>query len=382
MFRVCRITALVRCGLIVCGILALAGRAPAESKESAPRYRQVVVRVMDERGELMPGVSVQMLGTGRDALQATDIDSKYDLPGLWRFVTDAHGRCTVRLGCFTGFDSAKVAGREEPGWGRFYFIAQAGHLRGVSLPIIHEREGRRATDSYDDEWNRHGAVRTSGRPVAVTLRMRRGVQVSGRVIDTAGKPMQGFDVNVQHDLRSEHHTGYGNEIFRQSATTDGDGRFALPDIFPNTFYLNAAGVENNPPVWVRTKLRGKWAAEAVDKITPRRGERTIHMTIVVSPELPYHYTGRVRDESGKPIAGAALVLGLSQHRVPRTHADSHEFLHATTDQEGRFEFRTATPFVLFLDIGAPGFTGRTEDYEERKTKAPRQWNITLHPAAQ
>lgn len=378
MLKGSQILPVIRICLIVGATSMMCGVASTKGEEPRPSYRRVTVRVVDEAGEPMPGVHVQLLGTGRDALQAMDIGSQSNLPGVWRFVSDARGRCTVRFGCFKGFDSGKRVGRDVPGWGRFYFIAEAGRLRGVSQCLIHDIHGEYSRYYRDDEWNRRGLVRTSLRPVVITLRMKRGVSVIGRVIDTAGKPVRGFEVGSDQDLRSEHHTGYGNEIFRQSTSTDDEGRFVLPDIFPNTFHLDATEREEKLPVWVRTQLRGKWTSMPVDRITPRRREKEIRMTLVVSPELPYRYAGRILDPEGKPVAGAQVVLGISRHRQSENWEDNHATLHAGSDSEGRFEFQSATPFVRWIDIKAAGFVDYAEDYEEKEMKAPGKWNIALH----
>lgn len=377
MLPAARFLSLLRLGLIACGILALGGHLVAKPDALMPTYRRVIVRVVDENGEPMPGVNVQLLGTGRDALQAMELESDEDPLGVWRFVSDARGRCVVRLGCFKGFDSEKLVGKSAPGWGRFYFIAEAGHLHGVSLGIIHEPEGKLARDTYAYEWNRNGVLRTSDRPLVATLRLRRGLRVSGRVIDTAGQPVHNYVVGVQHDLGSEHHTGYGNEIFKHSTTTDRNGRFLLPDIFPNTFYLRAAESEDDLPVWVRTRLRGRWSPVPVDKITPGRAEKVIRMTLVVAHQPPYRYSGRILDQEGKAVPGAEIILGISRHRESQDYADDHTSLKARSDQDGRFEFRTATNFIRWVIASAPGLAEYSQDYENKK--APHQWNITLHP---
>ncbi len=371
-----RYLSLIRHCLVVWGICVLSGIAAAEPRASPPSFRKVIVRVINERDEPMSGVTVQLLGTGRDALQAMDIDSRYNEPEVWRFISDAHGRCTVRFGCFKGFDSEKLVGKDVPGWGRFYFIAETGRRRGVSRGIVHQPRGEH--DHYDDEWSRRGTVKTGDHLVMVTLRMRPGLSVRGRVLDIAGKPVRSFSVGSEQNLGSESHTGYGNEIFRQSTFTDEDGRFVLNDIFPNTFYLGASMKETALPVWMRTSLRGKWSAVPLDKITPRQGEKEIRMMLVVSPELPYRYSGRILDEEGSPVSGAAITLGISRHRQSRSYEDSHTFLHADSDNDGRFEIRTATPFVLWISVNASGFEDSMEDYEAKDiVKAPGQWNITL-----
>ena len=364
--------------LELCGLFLLLGASAIGVEQSAVKFRSVVVRVVNEDGKPMAGVKVQLLGTVRDALQAMDIGRSENLPGVWNFVSDAQGRCTVRFGCFSGYDSGKLVGKDMPGWGQYYFIAEGAGMRGVSLCLLHGSEPGGWSHSDHDEWERRGSVKTKPRPVILNLQMRRGLRVTGRVVDMEGRPVPNFHVGIQDDLHSTHHTGYGDEIFKDSMTSDDAGNFTFDHVFPNTFYLSGPVGEQSPPIWVRTRLRGKWLREPVDFITPRRGEKVIRLTLMVSPELPYRYFGQVTDPAGKPIAQAKMAFGISLHRKPRTYADFHNTLHTDTGEDGRYELRTVTPFVLWTKVTAPGYAEDGVDFEERHLKAPEKWNVVMH----
>jgi len=346
------------------------------TEQSAPEIRQVLVRVMNEDGVPMPGVKVQLLGVGRDALQAMDIGASENLPGVWNFISDARGCCLARFGCFSGYDGGKRIGMEMPGWGQFYFVAEADGLRGVSSCLLHGAEAGGWANSGNDEWERRGIVRTRAKQVTLTLRMQRGLRVTGRVIDMAGQPVRGFTVGIQHDLHSTHHTGYGDEIFQDSRISDAEGRFSFDHVFPNTFYLGPMNEETRP-VWVRTRVRGQWLREPVDFITPRRGEKEIRLTLMVSPEAPYRYFGRITDRAGRPIANAKLAFGISFHRQPRTFADTHHTDHTEAGEDGRYELRIVTPFISWLKVTAPGYADYAEDFADGHVKAAGRWDIVM-----
>lgn len=351
----------------------------AGAEDSALKFRGVSVRVVDEEGVAVSGVRVALVGTDRDALGSLldDAGGKDEL-AAWRFVANAQGRCAAQFGCFRTADSEKLAGRWTPGWGRFYFVAESGGRRAVSMCVINlPAADRHVTEGdTDDEWARRGVVRLTDAPVELTLRLMRGLRVTGRVIDPGGRPVRGFVISLSNDLHAGSHTGYGGKIFPAEAVSDGEGRFVFEHVYPNTFYLGPAPHEERTPVWVRTRVRGRWAEAVVDMITPRRGEKAIALTLGVSPKLPFRYFGRVADETGKPVAGAKMTFGISRHRTVRTHADNHTFLPATTDEGGRFEILTASPYIRFVRVSAPGFADFEGDYEDRM-RAPGKWDFTL-----
>jgi protocatechuate 3,4-dioxygenase beta subunit len=352
----------------------------AEPETPAVKFREVRVRVVNESGRPMPSVMVYLVGPGRDAPNNPEAVS--ESPNGWRFLSDAQGYCVARLGCFRGFDSEKLTGSPGPGWGSFYFMAEADGLRGVSPCIVHETPSEHRKEYWQpDEWSRHGFAETSSKRLEITLRMRRGIQVVGTVIDTEGRPVKDCAVSIQEDLHSESHTGYGGEIFCQSTFTDHHGHFVFSGVFPNTFYPNCASLnEGTLPVWLRTRVHSRWVDEPIYAVTPHPGEKVVRLTFEVSPRLIFRYYGKVVDQAGRPVPGAGLDFGISRHHKPKTFEDDHHFLHATADENGRYELRTATPFLRFLSVRAPGFADYEMDFEEtgqHKLKSPGPWTVTL-----
>jgi hypothetical protein len=353
---------------LFCSALVLfSWSAISRAAPPVPDFRRLIVHVVNEHGEPMAGAKVQLVGTGRDALQAMDVfefPAEQNLPGVWRFVSNARGRFTARFACCAGWDSDKLTGTWMPGWGAFYFIAEAGGLRGVSLCVNHDTKESAAGGAGDDEWTQRGTVKTRTKPVTMTLVMRRGLRVSGRVIDTAGRPVAGFSVGIEEDLHSNHHTGYGDEIFRQVTSTDREGKYTFEHVYPNTFYLAASLEESSPSIWIGTRVRrGHWRREPVDVIVPHRGESEIGLDLQVSATVPYRYWGRVVDENGRPVAGADVSFSISKNREVRTYEDTHNNLHVSTDEEGFFELRTTTPFCLYMNVTAKGYREYSEDFE-------------------
>jgi len=358
----------------------------AQSAEIA--YRYVRVRVVDEAGLPMPGVTVCLVGPGRGA--PNNPEDAIREPGGWKFVSDWSGRLEARFGCFDGNDRYKLEDVFKPedllgpAWGRFYFVAEADGLRGVSACVLHEKRGDHLFDDDEpNEWTRRGVVKTSAQRVNLILRLRRGLRVSGKVIDTAGSSVADCALDLQHDLHAESHTGYGGEMFQQSTRSDDRGCFTFDNVYPNTFYPRCASLnEGSLPVWVRTRVHGRWIDGPVFGVTPRRGEKEMHLTFEVSRTMPYLYLGRVMDPAGHSVAGAQVTLGISRNARVETYADNHTFLHASTDQDGRYQCPAATPFLSSIWVKCPGFADYEKNFGDEwkgPFRRPGVWNVTLRP---
>lgn len=366
----------------------LLGMTVVAEEDDEARYREVIVRVVNEQGAPMPGVTVHLVGTERDA-EAGSFDQLQSEPdknapdfSAWRFVSDAQGRFVARFWCFETPWDVKPGQKRLPGWGFFYFVAESAGLRGVSSCVAHEG----ARDSKDgwlgdyrkDEWTRTKIVRTRSRTVQIKLRMRRGLRVEGRVIDREGRPVRNFEVGVHHDLHAGSHTGYGGEIFAQRTFSDSVGRFSFDGVYPNTFYVVAPEDEGNLPVWAKTRVRQKWVCERVDVITPRHGEKRIRLTLEVSPR-PYRYYGQILDWAGKPVRGAMVTVTVSRHRKPQTFGDERTSRTAISGEDGRYEILTASPFLSSVFVEVPDRGQVSENYEDegKPLRGPGELNMVM-----
>lgn len=378
---------LARVAVIGAGLL-LPITAPAEDPP-APNFRTVEVTVRKPDGSPAPGVKVDLRGLDRDAFE-----TRPDAPGLkstfsdaWHFVSDERGRFTARFGDFRSAGSEEVAEKFMPGWGAYHFYAEApGIGSAVSELLVNPSSDEdayttRSLMQREEPWTVGLPTRLKKNRTKLTLQLKPGVRLAGRVVDGEGKPVPGFPVELWHDLGSDTHTGRGGEIFPQQTTSGADGAFTFESIHPNQFFLGPTPDEHQAHVWVRTRVRQRWAEENVDEITPREGEREIPILIITAPGPPFRYFGRVTDEAAQPIAGAKLSISVSRHRLRRTHEDDHSSIFAVADAEGRYEARSASPFVNFFHVTAHGFgDGGKEAGDDRDAKypaAPGEYNFTL-----
>ncbi|MES2569523.1 MAG: YrhB domain-containing protein [Verrucomicrobiota bacterium] len=157
---------------------------------------------------------------------------------------------------------------------------------------------------------------------------------------------------MSHDLGAGSHTGYGGEIFHQTANTGQDGRFRLDHVYPRTFLLGAGKA---PKAWIRTRIGKRWYEEPFDEIKPARGAKEVSVRIVLAPAPPYRYHGRVTDASGAPVPGVEVSIGISDHSKPRTCWDNHHSEHATTGPDGTYDIRLASRFVRGFAVQKDGY---------------------------
>lgn len=370
---------------LLAAYLGAATAFAAADGDGAVQFRSVEAQVLDVRGKPAAHVQVFLTGLERDAMGINLVDAGSEpAPDGWRFITDARGRFTARFGKFRSIDHENETHEALPGWGTFYFVATQPGTAGAVSPRIENYSGKADDGRPDwrdrDEWSRGRTIRLRSEKTRVSMQFQKGLRVTGRVIDGQGQPMVGAAVSVAHDLHVWSHTGYGGEIFAQSAFSDGDGRFSFERVYPARFDLCLAG--GKPEVfWVKTKVRRRWIAETVDEIVPRAGERSISVEIMAAREIPYRYFGRITDGAKQPVSGAKVVIGVSLHRTPKTFEDEHTFLHGQTDEDGRYEIPATSPFARFIQVNAPGFKEAERDFEERGPLAPPGgYDLTLAPA--
>lgn len=151
----------------------------------------------------------------------------------------------------------------------------------------------------------------------VTLILREGVVIVGRVLSTDGRPIEGAEVRTYMDVGGL--TCHGTAPAAKAVHTDRRGRFRVPGLYPDTRYR----------CWVVT--RG-WERKWSDWIAV--GTRPLDDRVEVRlREAPGVVAGRVADESGKPVAQSRVILG---------HPCIADAI-CVTDAQGRFRIEDLVP---------------------------------------
>ncbi len=186
-----------------------------------------------------------------------------------------------------------------------------------------------------------GSVETPRHGVATapSLRLERGIDLSGRVVDSAGRPLRGATVDLvameqlPHDAPVElfnHPLGDGRP-YRHAITGD-DGRFLLPGIRPHGEILMRASAPGFVPL-----------TRAVAASSPQLDD------------LPLQRAGSLRilvaDDTGAPVAGATVDL----ERPPATTAGGGIAPREESDVHGRVDRADLEPGEWRVTAFAAGF---------------------------
>ncbi|HWN69499.1 MAG TPA: carboxypeptidase regulatory-like domain-containing protein, partial [Haliangium sp.] len=163
----------------------------------------------------------------------------------------------------------------------------------------------------------------------VEIVMDQGADVSGRVVDTAGKAVSGARVVGRVEAPEAGDEAPAGEL---GATSGPDGAFALRAVPPGRLVLQAEAEGHAPSPAVAVTVSGEPGG--------RRENVVLRLT------APAPLAGRVVDEQGAGIAGATVraLRPMSQITLPS----------ATTDAQGRFEVMLA-PGPVDVTATAPGF---------------------------
>jgi hypothetical protein len=174
-----------------------------------------------------------------------------------------------------------------------------------------------------------------------TIRLPAGRVFSGQLLDHDGKPRAGETVkcvlyrhSLAHQLLqiSPHYT----------LTTDSQGRFTTPSIGVGKLSIWAEVPDRQQPGLSVPVIPG--------------GEETL-TPLVLKPDVPI--SGTVRDDSGRPIAGATIDASPGERKV-------------VTDEQGRFILRGYGPEVFSkMWISKSGYATRT--VVVRSTEGGLKW---------
>jgi RNA polymerase sigma factor (sigma-70 family) len=161
-------------------------------------------------------------------------------------------------------------------------------------------------------------------PPRAAVAADRGLTVTGRVLDDAGRPIAGARVARGSDLR-------GQESVPEAAT-NADGQFVMNDVPPGPVVLTVQAHGHEPDL--KTMKAGPGAPPVEFRLGPAHAIR-----------------GRIVDAHDKPIAGAPIA-------ADEWRAHHSLRWNTRTDAEGRFRWDDAPADGVQIDLGALGFTGK------------------------
>ena len=243
-------------------------------------------RVQDEAGEPIAGATVTFqLNTPRDAawpharLALSNERVTTDADGHWSFDQTPEDLSTLML--------------------------------GVYHPQYVTNNGNEAYYNYDKVENT-AALRDGSHVVT----LKRGVQISGHVVDADGKPVTKASVAIGRDRMPSN--------IVPPVKVDADGKFTLPGV---------AG----QPITITATAKGL----APDLQTFTVKDPPEELTFKLGP--PQMLTGRVVDASGKPVRGVGV--GIDTWRGARTIQK-----RMSTNAEGRFTWTEAPTDEVLVEV--------------------------------
>ena len=226
--------------------------------------RRLVGQVLDGKGEEVVGARVELGAPGVEGGREASTDGR----GRFEFLGLPATTATLRVRA-AGFAPAK--------------------LSGVPVPTEHPP----------------------------TIRLDRATSLLGRVVDGAGTPIAGAEVEIRGRVATGHHgERRATASLRASAVSGADGRFVFDSLPSGPAELVAVASGYQPSI-----------AQAVELSDQRSTE--IEIVLVEGLAVP----GRVRTRTGRPLAETRVVVG---DRA------------ATTDLEGRFVLDGLAPGTVEL----------------------------------
>jgi peroxiredoxin len=152
-----------------------------------------------------------------------------------------------------------------------------------------------------------------------------GIELAGRVVDAAGKPVAGAGITRNHEWRNP----------AAALTNDTDGRFKIVNLRPGEIYLT---------------FEAKGLAAQTRLLTLSNGMPDLK--IEMAPGRPFR--GKVVDEGGKPISGATAQM--DREELGPLDYDWSE----STGADGRFNWDSAPEGPHPYFFSASGYHPRTE----------------------
>jgi len=197
--------------------------------------------------------------------------------------------------------------------------------------------------------------------ISLDIRMNLGANISGRVVDEHGLPVEGAEVEAWKPL------------MREIVTTDVQGRYQIYGLNPKRRYYNisASRAKRCFAKCSKSRKKGKISI-TLDKAGDIKAPDIVMESVVIP--IWKNIRGRVTDETGKPIANASVIAG-ECHTVGG-------FVRTKTDDDGHYII-SDTPeelveiYKLYIVVEAEGYAPDRAFIDLRGDKADFQFDFTL-----
>jgi thiol-disulfide isomerase/thioredoxin len=264
--------------------------------------RQVTVRVVDEDGRPMRGVSVRPWYVEKPKKGGT-----FGMEGL-DLVTDEHGTAIVN-----------------------------------AIPIDHIQTITFWTEADGYYAPERATLKPGNDAAEITVKLVKLVRIHGRVTFDDGRPAAGAEVKAAAD-------GYAEERFHGETLTDADGRFEF-GVYPNQFYAFAASLDRWATPLATLVLRDAPPEDDL-RLVLQKGTRVFGKATVGPDRRPvggqYVMLGRNARDAYTKLPEEERLVATDRHIIQPALSWSTE-----TDDKGAFEF-FAGPGFCYLHSSPPG----------------------------
>jgi protocatechuate 3,4-dioxygenase beta subunit len=357
-------------------MIAALGTSSAGTEEE--KWHVVKGKVLDNDGQPSSGTMVYIVG--KDGYGNYLYLEKAQQLKEWQYKTDQNGCFEAKFGEFLSPVDPDPR-HKGPGWGPFHFIVlpSANHAGAVSELIYHPRNEEPPREWVGNEWGKPRDIRDSS--MEITLVLKNGVTVEGTVVDLTSKTIPGAKVKLWHDLHAWSHTGGGGEILERESTTDEKGVYRFTNVHPVAFSLALSAPDLR---MVRTRIgeKGKGVKETISPVTVDKGQDMIRVDFVACRSNRCKIYGTVRDERGKPIAGARVMIVASGCEVKTddfTLGPLSSNSETKTGQDGSYHLYLSTPWIRYIKISAKGYEFQKMRPKKEFTE-PRKYDFRLKKA--
>jgi RNA polymerase sigma factor (sigma-70 family) len=201
--------------------------------------------------------------------------------------------------------------------------------------------------TMDVSWSRFQQNQISDVPAEYVLKMPRGGRMGGLVADDREQPLAGVEVTLHGRSGAagppSRERAVLNDWGKESVITDQAGHWAFDHLPPD--WDNVHLIVSTPE-FLKADYVTDANTEGLVGMTRIRKQDLLDERAVFALHRGIRLSGRVVDESGRPVAGASLVRNFDWHE-----ADARTM--SATD--GTYEILNATTGPLALTIQAPRF---------------------------